>query len=925
MLLTRGSLEWRQPQPWPLGRVTGVTPVTREKWCKDNYVLSFARPANYLQFKEDGFMVARMELKVWVEGIQRIVCGVTETTTCQDVVYALAHATGKTGRFTLIERWRNNERLLAPNEYPLKILLKWGEYSNDVQFILQRSALDPKTPNGACGSRTGGQQRVEPPSRPALAQGPPAAQDRPRQSPHTHKDLKKSLTFSGGHAELRRLEGGASPPALAAPLQPGPHHGHSGYHGSPTSSWEGQGWAGEGNMTIRSPGTAPWRPPAPPPYEVVRGNPPPPPPTSRIGVDNVRATTSHWGTARPSPHSPPSSVPQSTAGAVFSSPTRTTPTAEPPYSLARRDHRTDHKAAQRTEPVYSDGRRGPYPGYTHHSNLGPAPGNQYAPRGHPPSHASPEYNGPPPPKPPHILGPRELPPYRHPPPPTSSPTKISPSRGSPRKISGVLQPLSGVQLSPSKQLPPQPPPAQVPLPNNKVPNSHHAGSSPHSSPVRHPSPTRRPSPTRHPSPSRPCVANAPSPRNNAKIMRSASPVKTMQPRHGYEDVQGYSAHGKGNSRTYNEEGNVRLGEVNSARDDNVRTDVGKDVLNNSIGLSLDTTGKTNHHRSIIDGVSKDIGGILGRGVPSEVSTPGNDASQGNFSDHVTSLDTIQGNHLVKSPPSRRSPSKDSQIACENMRNNNKTEQVVVDNKYRDLVKLINLQREKLNNQQVEMTKCEAEIAYLEGRSREDESRLAYVLSEIERHEKLAQQIDQEVSHLQQLEQETENAREAEAKVKAELSALQAQLANCEEQLAARKQTVRSAQELEQSMSEEQKRGQEAAVAQQEAMVREIDKLHTAIAQATAQAQHAHGQSQQLQQEMAESETVISEKKKEVEKLVMEMKDANLESLSITPSEEIRALLEVGTTKPGSSRRMIGSPRQLENAVPTSKNPHGVWV
>jgi hypothetical protein len=39
----------------------------------------------------------------------------------QDVVYALAHATGKTGRFTLIERWRNNERLLAPQENPLKV------------------------------------------------------------------------------------------------------------------------------------------------------------------------------------------------------------------------------------------------------------------------------------------------------------------------------------------------------------------------------------------------------------------------------------------------------------------------------------------------------------------------------------------------------------------------------------------------------------------------------------------------------------------------------------------------------------------------------------------------------------------------------------------------------------------------------------
>lgn len=106
-----------------------------------------------------------MELKVWVEGIQRIVCGVTETTTCQvswkviyphfilgciafnhfsllvllisnvclkDVVYALAHATGKTGRFTLIERWRNNERLLAPHEHPLKV---WSVYGLFLSWI----------------------------------------------------------------------------------------------------------------------------------------------------------------------------------------------------------------------------------------------------------------------------------------------------------------------------------------------------------------------------------------------------------------------------------------------------------------------------------------------------------------------------------------------------------------------------------------------------------------------------------------------------------------------------------------------------------------------------------------------------------------------------------------------------------------------
>lgn len=36
-----------------------------------------------------------MELKVWVDGVQRIVCGVTEFTTCQEVVIALAQAIGK--------------------------------------------------------------------------------------------------------------------------------------------------------------------------------------------------------------------------------------------------------------------------------------------------------------------------------------------------------------------------------------------------------------------------------------------------------------------------------------------------------------------------------------------------------------------------------------------------------------------------------------------------------------------------------------------------------------------------------------------------------------------------------------------------------------------------------------------------------------
>ena len=132
-----------------------------------------------------------MELKVWVEGIQRVICGVTEGTTCQDVVIALAHATGKTGRFTLVEKWRENERLVAPSENPLRILQKWGEYATDVTFILRHSEKGRSETNRRTDKFTH------------------------NFSPHgsfkqSNSSIRKSLTFSGAH--------GYVPQKLAKPL-----------------------------------------------------------------------------------------------------------------------------------------------------------------------------------------------------------------------------------------------------------------------------------------------------------------------------------------------------------------------------------------------------------------------------------------------------------------------------------------------------------------------------------------------------------------------------------------------------------------------------------------------------------------------------------------------------------------------------------
>lgn len=48
-----------------------------------------------------------MELKINIDGLERSVSGVTDTTTCSQIIYALAHATSQRGRFVMVEKYRN--------------------------------------------------------------------------------------------------------------------------------------------------------------------------------------------------------------------------------------------------------------------------------------------------------------------------------------------------------------------------------------------------------------------------------------------------------------------------------------------------------------------------------------------------------------------------------------------------------------------------------------------------------------------------------------------------------------------------------------------------------------------------------------------------------------------------------------------------
>ncbi|XP_048825720.1 ras association domain-containing protein 8-like [Brienomyrus brachyistius] len=121
-----------------------------------------------------------MELKVWVDGVLRVLCGLSEETSCQDVVITLAKAMGQTGRYVLIQRLRDYERQLLANEKLLDSMTKLGQQASDIQFFLRR--IGPINQD-----RTVSDKGITSPKLHVL-------------EPHKHKEPRRSHTFNLGHS-----------------------------------------------------------------------------------------------------------------------------------------------------------------------------------------------------------------------------------------------------------------------------------------------------------------------------------------------------------------------------------------------------------------------------------------------------------------------------------------------------------------------------------------------------------------------------------------------------------------------------------------------------------------------------------------------------------------------------------------------------
>jgi hypothetical protein len=76
-----------------------------------------------------------MDLRVYVDGVARIICDLTRTTTVHDIIIALAQYKGKAGRYSLIQRAPDGtQKTLSPHQLTSELI-----HHPDWAYILQQN------------------------------------------------------------------------------------------------------------------------------------------------------------------------------------------------------------------------------------------------------------------------------------------------------------------------------------------------------------------------------------------------------------------------------------------------------------------------------------------------------------------------------------------------------------------------------------------------------------------------------------------------------------------------------------------------------------------------------------------------------------------------------------------------------------------
>lgn len=185
---------------------------------------------------------------------------------------------------------------------------------------------------------------------------------------------------------------------------------------------------------------------------------------------------------------------------------------------------------------------------------------------------------------------------------------------------------------------------------------------------------------------------------------------------------------------------------------------------------------------------------------------------------------------------------------------------------------------------------DAEINYLENRERDQIQQLDAIAREMNKADHIFRQSTEQLQTLQYVEEENQLVRQQEKTLKSEITLLRSKLANCETELLQCKNKIRMFMDdiqIEQTALKYDGQRQQIEMG----LLHEMERIQSEIDSAVQCSESSNKISDSLKNEVSVIESAIAEKKKQLEKLVNEMKEVNLQSLTVASTEEIRNLLE----------------------------------
>lgn len=181
---------------------------------------------------------------------------------------------------------------------------------------------------------------------------------------------------------------------------------------------------------------------------------------------------------------------------------------------------------------------------------------------------------------------------------------------------------------------------------------------------------------------------------------------------------------------------------------------------------------------------------------------------------------------------------------------------------------------------------------MENRERDQIQQLDAITREINKADQIFRQSNEQLQTLQYVEEENQLVRQQEKTLKSEITLLRSKLANCETELLQCKNKIRMLMDdiqIEQTALKYDGQRQRQQI--EMGLLHEMECIQSEIDLAVQSSESSNKISDSLKNEVSIIESAIAEKKKQLEKLVNEMKEVNLQSLTVASTEEIRNLLE----------------------------------